>query len=109
MSEMAHEPAPPSTEPRGLDDALLDAIDHVLSIDALEQLGHFAHRLQSTDELVARLEYEAVRCIRASDGYAALHRYDLAAGERERGAKLRGLAGALCTLFALVVERKRRR
>lgn len=109
MSELELTPLRPSAEPRALDDALLDALDRVLSVDALEQLGHFARRLRTTDELIARLEYEAVRCTRAIDGFAALHRYDLAAGESERSAKLRALAGALRALFALVVERERRR
>ncbi|MFO0562441.1 MAG: hypothetical protein U0269_30775 [Polyangiales bacterium] len=106
MSEIELTPEAPPAPPPPLDAALLDALALVLTVDAFEQFSHFARHLRTTDELIARLEFEAVRCTRAGDGFVQSKRYDLAAGERERAARLRSLAASLRTLFALVIERK---
>lgn len=66
----------------------------------LDELAYHARNLRSRDELAAALETEAVRCDRASDGFAERRRYDLAAGERERARLLRRWAAALRVVHA---------
>ncbi|MFO0562376.1 MAG: hypothetical protein U0269_30450 [Polyangiales bacterium] len=109
MSEIELSPEAQAAAEPSLDPGLLDALDVVLSLDAFAQFAHFGQRLRTPDELIARLEFEAVRCTRAGDGFSAAHRHDLAAGERERAARLRSLAASLRALFALVLARKRPR
>ena len=65
----------------------------------LRELGHLGYDCRTRDELVAVLERSAAHATRASEGYAALGRYDMAAERRERARELRRWAAAL-----LVVE-----
>lgn len=46
------------------------------------------------------LEIEAQRCLRVGDCAITVHRYDLAARERERARQLRWLAAAVRTIVA---------
>lgn len=90
-------PPPPSlaeaaallTEPRVL---------HALALHSLDA--------RTRDEIAARLEREAVRCVRAGDGYNACGRYDLAAGERERARELRRWSAALRVVEANAQEKR---
>jgi|LNFM01.1.fsa_nt_gb hypothetical protein len=75
--------------------SLADAARMLTEPRALEALAHHGRECRARDELAGVLEREAVRSVRASDGYAALHRYDLAAAERERARELRAWAAAL--------------
>lgn len=61
----------------------------------LAELGYHGHGCRTRDEIAAVLEREAMHATRASDGYAALERYDLAAERRERARELRRWAAAL--------------
>lgn len=76
-------------------DELRAALDALLTPDAIAELAYHARNLRTRDELAVRLEHEAVRSERASEGYAERRRYDLAAGERERARMLRRWAAAL--------------
>lgn len=55
----------------------------------LVELAYHSRDLRTRDELAARLEQAAVVHDRASDGFAARERYDLASGERESAGRLR--------------------
>lgn len=75
---------------------------------ALIELAYHGHDLRTRDEFAARLEQVAVRHDRASDGFAERKRYDLAAGERDRAARLREIAAAVRVLDAHREELRRR-
>jgi hypothetical protein len=85
----------PWPEREGLSLSLSDAAVLLTEPESLRELAYFAHGCRATDELAAVLDREATRCVRASDGFAALFRYDLAAEQRERARKLRLLSAAL--------------
>lgn len=61
----------------------------------LVELAYHGGNLRTRDELAARLEQVAVTHDRASDGFAARERYDLASGERESAGRLRRWVEAL--------------
>lgn len=81
-------PQPPS--PSLVEAAAILTEPRVLHAIALHSID-----ARTRDELAARLEREAVRCIRAGDGFTVCGRYDLATGERERARELRCWAAAL--------------
>ncbi len=63
-------------------------------------LALYRARVQSSEELIGVLEIEAQRCLRVGDTALDVHRYDLAARERERAGQLRWLAAAVRTIVA---------
>ena len=81
---------------------LREALLLLLRVDTLALIGAHAHGLHSADEIAFRLEHEALRSERASEGYNERNRYDLAAGERWRARELRRRAAALRLIFAHV-------
>ncbi len=91
---------------RPMDDAVLRALDVLLSLDAIALIAHHGRSSRAADEVSARLEYEAVRCTRAGDGFTQSHRYDLAAAERERARELREISAALRLLHTRVLRAK---
>lgn len=93
---MMHQPI--DTPPRDPPPTLAEAAALLTEPRVLVELAYHARHLRARDELAAALETEAVRCDRASDGFAERRRYDLAAGERERARLLRRWAEALRTL-----------
>lgn len=92
-----------------LDAALVTALEVVLSIESMVLFAQHSRAARMVDEVIARLEYEAVRCMRAGDGFSASRRYDLAAAERERARELRAKASALRTLVAAIARAKAQR
>ncbi len=76
--------------------------------DVLSALAYHGRDCRTRDELAARLEREAVVHARASEGFAERKRYDLAAGERDRAARLREIAAAVRALDAHREELRRR-
>lgn len=84
-------------------DPICDALDIILQLDALDDLYELVRRgrgARHSSEAAAVLERDAVVHDRASEGFAEHKRYDLAAGERERAARLREIAAAVRTLDA---------
>jgi hypothetical protein len=79
-------------------DDLGAAVHEAMSVDSIFDLAHLSRGARCLDELAARLEFEAVRVLRASDGFAERKRFDLAAGERERAALLQRRAAAVRAL-----------
>lgn len=79
-------------------DDLGAAVHEAMSVDSIFDLAHMSRGARCLDELAARLEFEAVRVLRASEGFAERKRYDLAAGERDRAALLRRRAEAVRAL-----------
>ncbi len=84
---------------------LREALRLLLRVDTLELLGVHTHRAHTANEIAVRLEQEALRSERASEGHAERERYDLAAGERERARELRLRAAALRLVCAAIDER----
>lgn len=89
-------------------DSICDALDTLLQLDAVAELAHHGRGAHHASEAAAMLEQEAVRSDRASEGFAERKRYDLAAGERDRAARLREIAAAVRTLDAHREELRRR-
>lgn len=75
--------------------ALRSAIAVLTAPRTLELLGHLARGQRSADELLIVLDADVGRARAASRGYAAVGRYDLALGERDRVRELSALAAAL--------------
>ena len=75
--------------------SLAEAAQLLTEPRALRELGHFGYDCRTRDELAAVIERAAMHATRASDGYAAQGRYDLAAERRERARELRRWAAAL--------------
>jgi hypothetical protein len=96
---MMHQPID-AARPRDPSPKLAEAAKLLTEPRVLEELAYHARNLRTRDELAAALEQEAVRCDRASDGFADRLRYDLAAGERERARLLRRWAAALRVVSA---------
>jgi hypothetical protein len=65
----------------------------------VQLLAQLRARVATDDELVGVLEIEATRCLRVGDAAIAVHRYDIAARERERASSLRWLAAAVRTVI----------
>lgn len=78
--------------------AVRAAIAVVLKPRTLELLGHLARGQRSPDELLIVLDAENGRARAASRGYAAVGRYDLAVGERDRARELSAIGAALRTI-----------
>lgn len=84
-------------------DPICDALDVILQLDALDDLYELVRRgrgARHASEAAAVLERDAVVHDRASEGFTERERYDLAAGERDRAARLREIAAAVRTLDA---------
>lgn len=109
MSEIEFEERSEAPRASSMDAAVLNALEAVLSIEAFALFAQHARSLRAVDEVIARLEYEAVRCVRAGDGFCAVRRYDLAAAERERARELRERASALRVLLAAIARAKAKR
>lgn len=67
----------------------------------VQLLGQLRSRVATSDELVGVLEIEAQRCLHVGEAAIAVHRYDVAARERERACQLRWLAAAVRTVIEL--------
>lgn len=80
--------------------SLAEAARELTEPRVLRELGHFGYDCRTRDELAAVLERAAVHAVRASGGYAAVGRYDLAAERRERARELRRWAAALRVVHA---------
>ena len=106
MNDLERESNGVSAQERPMDDAVVQALEVLLSLDAIALIAHHGRSSRAADEVSARLEYEAVRCTRAGDGFTQSHRYDLAAAERERARELREIAAALRLLHARVTRAK---
>lgn len=106
MSDVERESNGVRAEERAMDDAVVQALAVLLSLDAIALIAQHGRSSRAADEVCARLEYEAVRCTRAGDGFTQSHRYDLAAAERERARELRTIAAALRLLHARVTRAK---
>lgn len=65
----------------------------------VQLLAQLRARVATNDELVGVLEIEATRCMRVGDAAIEVHRYDIAARERERASSLRWLAAAVRTVI----------
>lgn len=89
-------------------DMICDALDVLLQLDAIAELAHHGRGARHASEAAAALEQEAVRSDRASEGFVERKRYDLAAGERDRAARLREIAAAVRALDAHREELRRR-
>jgi hypothetical protein len=101
--DAAPRPDPHVALPRDPPPTLTEAAKLLTEPRVLEELAYHARNLRARDELAAALEQEAVRCDRASDGFADRHRYDLAAGQRERARLLRRWAAALRVVHCATV------
>lgn len=88
-------PDPNTTPPREPPPTLEEAAALLTDPRVLVEFAYHGRNCRTRDELAAKLEHEAVRSDRASDGFAERKRYDLAAGERERARELRRWAAAL--------------
>lgn len=88
-------PDPNSVPPREPPPTLEEAAALLTNPRVLAELAYYGGNLRTRDELAARLEQAAVVHDRASDGFTARERYDLAAGERESARHLRRWAEAL--------------
>lgn len=99
---------PNTTPPRESPPTLEQAAALLTDPRVLVELAYHSRNLRTRDELAAALETEAVRSDRASEGFAERKRYDLAAGERDRAARLREIAAAVRTLDAHREELRRR-
>jgi hypothetical protein len=80
--------------------SLAEAARELTEPRVLRELAHYGYDCRTRDELAAALERVAAHATRASDGYAALARYDLAAERRERARELRRWAAALRVVHA---------
>lgn len=99
---------PHAAPPRDPPPTLPEAAALLTEPRVLAELAYHSRNLRTRDELAAALETEAVRSDRASEGFAERKRYDLAAGERDRAARLREIAAAVRTLDAHREELRRR-
>lgn len=109
MSEIEFEERRDEQRARVMDAAVLNALESVFSIESFVLFAQHGRSLRAVDEVIARLEYEAVRCVRAGDGFCAVRRYDLAAAERARASELREKASALRVLIAAIARAKAKR
>lgn len=84
--------------------ALRAAIAVLTAPRTLELLGQLARGQRSADELLIVLDANIGRARAASRGYAAVGRYDLAIGERDRVRELSALAAALRSIASTRAE-----